>query len=93
MGNIIIFPESDPPRPFQPTAAVHKYLTENACNAVASTRIPRTLKKALMQEAWESRARFSAHLARILATHLERRCVRCLNERGIEGKEGKEEAA
>ena len=84
MGTVIDFPESDPPRPFHPTAAVHRFLSENSCNAVASTRIPKELKKALMQEAWESRARFSAHLARILASHLERRGLRCLKTTGGE---------
>lgn len=76
-NNIIPFPGNHKPDPFQPAAAVGLYLLTTKCDAVISSRIPGELKRYLMAEAFESRARFSEHIARILATHAVTQCKRC----------------
>ena len=86
MAEIIEFPKPGPPRPFRPSSAVRKYLAEHKCTAVAGTRIPWPIKRALMHEAFISDARFSEHLARILTEHL-------LNAQGLHGDYLEERAA
>ena len=70
MGTVIIFPGSEDPKPFRPSTAVRRYLAQTKCTDVISARVPRKLKKALMQEAFISDARFSEHVARILSQHM-----------------------
>lgn len=78
MAEIIEFPKPEPPKPFRPASAVRKYLSTHKCKAVAGTRIPWPIKRALMREAYISDARFSEHLARILIEHLLiHQCLSC----------------
>lgn len=76
MGDVIKFRIADrgtnPPEPYMPSSATLHFLASNKCIAVASTRIPGELKRYLMEEAFISVARFSEHLARILAEHVSR---------------------
>ena len=91
-AEIIAFPTDRPPRPFNPDSAVRSYLAHGKCEAVASTRIPQELKRFLMAEAFESGARFSEHIARILCAHAGSQRLHCLMvARSHEGE--KEKAA
>ena len=70
-AKILDFPTTEPPEPFRPASAVREYLATEGCNAVVSSRIPWDLKRYLLHEAFVSDARFSEHVARILASHRE----------------------
>ena len=77
MKKIIQFPIKNNPNPFKPAATVSVYLLTTPCDAIISARIPYELKRYLMAEAFESGARFSEHIARILVTHAAAQCKQC----------------
>lgn len=77
MSNIVQFPTNHDPKPTPPTAATRAFLAQGKCTAVCSFRIPPDLKRYLVCEAYEADARFSEHLARIVADHV--------GEQGLQG--------